>query len=430
MSNAQEAPNLLDVARGDSVFNPTTGRFESGQHEFEDAQQKEREQKLKDAYKERDRLNKELDRRGREIDAKAYASYTPNAGITGSLGLGEAVAQISARNADKEYQTLAASAAANDRYIRAMEAMRDKAGFWRALGGTFNAQNWDFGLTDIHTAGRLAAIKKKIDNKQELTEEEKALFDKSVAANEAEASASAELGSLYRMGNIAGQSLPYAVDFMLSAGTSAIPRTIASASAHGLARAGASSLARVTAKAAEHGLTGLGARAGAKMAAKAAERGITNKAAQWVMRNTGVAAGDLAKAAAISNTVQAGKTTADIINRHTGRPEYSDKGGRTFTDGESLGEAIYKGEASSIIENYTEMLGEHLPGVRPVLENGLAKVGLKRASDWVARVAESDFNKFAQKWLKKAGVNGVGGEIMEEEINIPLNAVFVGDQKM
>ncbi len=54
------------------------------------------------------------------------------------------------------------------------------------------------------------------------------------------------------------------------------------------------------------------------MAAKAAAKGVTNKAAQWLIKNTGVAAGDIASSVLMANTVGLANTGSDYYTPQYG----------------------------------------------------------------------------------------------------------------
>lgn len=148
-------------------------------------------------------------------------------------------------------------------------------------------------------------------------------------------------------------------------------------------------------------------------------------------------AGDLAESAVLANTLQAPATIADAMERYQGEAIVKD--GRIEFDGRhKWGEAIYKAEGAAIIENYTEMLGEHFGVIGNALGKGLSKGMTKigggkvvdAVTDFVAKVGATDWAKGISALERRAHWNGTTGEILEEEAGIVLNSIFVGDNKI
>ena len=75
----------------------------------------------------------------------------------------------------------------------------------------------------------------------------------------------------------------------------------------------------------------------------------------------------------MTNTVQAGKTTADIIDRKLGDVVVDENGNYDFSNDKTWGNAIWQGEANAIVENYSEMFGSHLDPV--VTLGNMSKLG-------------------------------------------------------
>lgn len=254
----------------------------------------------------------------------------------------------------------------------------DKAGdvdFW--LGGTLSA----------HDAERLDKIKAKVESGDELTDSELSLAYAQML-NEG-VSATVKLPHGYTIGGIETEMIPFMIQMALNP---------------------ASGLSRALTK--KFGTTAL-----KKIAASVA--------------------GDVAEAAVLSNTLQAPKTIADIRNRHRG--DVAERNGKiAFEGGESLPMAIYKGEASSIIENYTELLGSHFgaigKGIWRGVDKGARKLGAGKVMDNVSRMVNnikaSDWAKGIANIESRAQWNGTIGEVMEEEAGIVLNSIFTGDNKL
>ncbi len=157
------------------------------------------------------------------------------------------------------------------------------------------------------------------------------------------------------------------------------------------------------------------------MAAKAAAKGVTNKAAQWLIKNTGVAAGDIASSVLMANTVGLANTGSDIIRRNMGEVVVDENGGYNAVGGKSIGRSVYEAEVANTLEYYTEKLGNHLQ-IGNWLAKGAEKIGLSKMSKAINYLSSN-------KWLDKAGVQDYPTEVIEEEANLLLNSLLVGDNK-
>ncbi|MGM9734518.1 MAG: hypothetical protein ACI3YT_10430, partial [Prevotella sp.] len=294
--------------------------------------------------------------------------------------------------------------------IRSLEAVRDKndlalGGFFRALDNTaFTAKTWDFGISDLAAMGKMEEIKGKLDRKESLTNDEIAFANSQIGANSAMALEDEQMGNIYRYTKIGGESLPYMTDFILTGGF------------EGLSKWGARQ----------------GLNAAAKLFTTKLGRGITQMGGKNIaaatLKNTGVLIGDLAGAYAIATTIQAGKTTADILKRHQGDLYVDENGNFKFEGGESLLSAAAHGVNAAMIENYTEKLGEHLPGIN--VSKMFAKAGLKNASRFLNNMTSKEWYKTVSNIANRAGIQGYPSEVIEEYMNIPLNAAIVGDNSM
>ena len=117
------------------------------------------------------------------------------------------------------------------------------------------------------------------------------------------------------------------------------------------------------------------------------------------------------------------------MRRRTGEIQQGSDGNYELVNGNSWGEAVYKGATAAAIENYTEMLGAHINIGKNVM-NFLPKIGMGRVSDWFLKAGKQNWYNTTKEWLSRMGVNGYGGEVLEEEIAIPLNAILVGDNPL
>ncbi|MBD5194268.1 MAG: hypothetical protein HDS87_00850, partial [Bacteroidales bacterium] len=147
--------------------------------------------------------------------------------------------------------------------------------------------------------------------------------------------------------------------------------------------------------------------------------------------------GDVAESAVLANTLQAPKTTGDIIERHLGEVTETGRGKYAFKNGLSWGEAIAKGEGAAVIENYTEMLGEHFGIIKDFagkwIGKGVSKLGggriVEAVTNMTTKIKTSDWGKAIGNLESRAHWNGTIGEVLEEEAGIVLNSIFTGDNK-
>ena len=414
-----ENPNVVETA---PRYNAMTGKEEKtyltesgdeyGTRAEADAAQTEadvKKDRIRAAYQERDRINALLQRRGQELDeATEGISWkdTPR-------GSGGAVHTFNTetnrgRSADTEYLQLLAAAKKNGELIRDLEAIRDDKG-GTFLGGAGRAMKdyggdlstWDYGLRDMLTAGAAVRSKTGMAKTAREKEAEQLMLENTAKADATAAEADERLGNGYRWGRIAAESLPFALD-------------IVSGNVTGLTG----------------GIAKAGAKLGAKAAAKVAGEQLLARTARGFLKNTGIALGDIGASAALTGTVQGAKTAADAMGRYAGSAVYDPKtDSYRLEGGKSLGRSIYEGVANSTIENYTERLGEHIR-LGKAASSALSKMGMGRVGDWFAKVGRSGFMQGVNKYMGMAGMNGYPQEVLEEEIGIPLHAIFDGGAEM
>ena len=355
------------------------------------------EKQIGEAYREQERLEREIEARGKEIEQDMPKPTGLAAFLAGGLDDIKGQKTLSAYDymrADETYNQLVAASNANKERIKTLEAARDKGGFWRgAINTTTDPNTWLFGVPGLVDAATLYTTSKKLEKNggdaSKLTEAERSMLDNVIANSNAQGEYGDDLGFMYRAGAVTASALPFAVEFAVTDGFS--------------------------------GLANAGARMGEKLAAKAAAKGITGKASQWLIKNTGVAAGDIASSIAMAQTTGAARTASDILGRHMGDATIDEQGNYTFKGGEDLATAAAKGVVSSTLEYYTEKLGGHLQ-LGKWLSKGAEKVGLSKLSKAINYASSN-------KWLEKGGVQDYPSEVLEEEANIVLNALLVGDNK-
>ncbi len=337
---------------------------------------------LEDAYAERERLQAEIDAETQRIGygQTAERSYAPQ--VPGSIPR-----QSAERLSNDRLQTLYAAQRQNEERITALEAERDDDGgtqFWRGfLDAAKNPSTWTFGVTDFQNMTQLMRIKGKVDNGEELTDDEETLLKNTMANGYAQQMFGENRGFMYRAGGISMQALPFVAEFYATGGFST--------------------------------LTKMGANAGTRVAEKFALEGLK----KTILRNTGVVMGDIASSFIMANTTGAARTGADIMERHIGQVTMDDNGQYQFENGKGIGQSIYEGEVASTLEYYTEKLGEHLQ-LGNWIAKGTDKMGLSTLSKAVRYLSNS-------KMLNAGGIQDYPTEVVEEQANLLLNAILVGD---
>ena len=368
---------------------------------------------LNNAYAEAERLDKLLEQHGKELDDENRDKWWRDL----PRGGGGAVSTMNAndnngRMTDTEYLNLLAARKKVDEQIRDLKAARDEktgtflGGLWRGFRDyAFDPSNWDNGYSDLLTTSAMLRAKTEAAQTPREKASERMMMEDTYKAGVAAQQAEKVLGNGYRFMRIGAQSLPFALQFMAGNATGMIG---------GLTRAG----------------EGMGVKLARKIAIKQGANNMMRNIGRSVLKNTGVMLGDLGAATALTTTIQAGQTGADIGQRYAGDVTYDPKtDDYKLEGGKSLGRSIYEGVANSTIENYTEQLGEHMH-LGKFASSALTKMGLGRVSNWFTKVGKTDFMQGVNKYMKMAGFNGYPQEVMEEEVGIPLHAIFDGGNKM
>ena len=389
------------VTKGKQRFNLGTGQMEStyiteegneyGSREGADIEQNavdiaKRQMtlpgQLDDAYAERERLQAEIDAETQRIGygQSPERSFAPQ--VPGSIPR-----QSAERLSNDRLQTLYAAQRQNEERITALEAERDDDGgtqFWRGfIDAAKNPSTWTFGITDFQNMTQLMRIKGKVDGGKELTDDEETLLKNTMANGYAQQMFGENRGFMYRAGGISMQALPFVAEFVGTGGFSS--------------------------------LTQMGASAGEKVAEKLALEGLK----KTLLRNTGVVMGDIASSFIMANTTGAARTGADIMERNIGQVTMDEEGNYQFEGGKGIGQSIYEGEVASTLEYYTEKLGEHLQ-LGNWIAKGADKMGLSKLSKAVGYLSNS-------KMLNAGGIQDYPSEVVEEQANLLLNAILVGD---
>lgn len=396
-----EIPSAFDVRDKNGNYDLQENIGKNGTYLTEEGAQKQFDKKLADAYA-----------RKKEIEALIAEDNRQHGNPL--LSYGASIGASNGRTAEQsDYRNkLATSLSLVTEQIGALEAVKQyPTSSWgedalKALDNTaFTAKTWDFGLTDFAIMGQMERIKTKIDNKIPLSGSDKMLLKSKLGADAATALEDEKMGNVYRWTKIAGQSLPFMVDFFLTGGYGGITKGIS--------------------------------RGALKFAAK---RGM-GKVGAAILKNTGIVAGDVIGSYAMAGTEQALKTGADIMQRHLGNLYQDEKGDYKFgtfdengnllhEGGESIGTALYKGMTSAMVENYTEKLFGHNYGIKKGAVNFMEKHGMNASAEFFKNIGKSGWYTNSKKWMEKFGINGFAEEVMEEEIGIPLHALLDGEGKV
>lgn len=382
-------------------YNQKTGSFtKSNKHKYtsevKPTAKKQSTTPLQDAIADKERLSKMMEARMRELEQQQQdMPWWQQLGSAGKTGMGadmnyEVISNSGLLN-DDEYIKLQAAYNEADRRIRNLQALQNKDGFWASLGRNLKRRDlWDNGITDFTTG--LGKLRAKTDPKNDKSESTQELLKQEAAADAAEQQADQELGDAARWGRMAAESASYTPYFIQFGG-----------------------------------IMNVASKAGAKAATNIAERLGAKGLMRAVTKGTGKVLGDVGGSLGLTVGPQALRTSSDAIDRYVGHVDVDDDGNFTYTGGKGAGRSVYEGIANSTIENFTELVFDGMPGVADIARGGLAKLGLKGASRWIDKATGSQLYKASQKMLRRAGVGNLTGEIAEEEINIPLNALFVGD---
>lgn len=392
-----DIPSVFDVRDKNGNYDLQENVGKDGTYVTEEGLQAQYEKKLADAYARKKELEGMI-AADNEKNGNPLLSYSAAMGAGSGASedrrmLNSALNQVNAEIGSLEAVTQTDN---NAWYQDMMKALDNTA---------FNAKTWDFGISDFAMMGQLERIKAKMDQNIPLNGMEKTLLKSKVGADAAAALEDEKMGAAYRWTKIAGQSLPFMADFFLTGGYG--------------------------------GITKATSRAALKFAAK---NGM-GKLGTAILKNTGVVGADIIGSYAMAGTEQAMKTGADIMQRHMGNL-YQDENGNykfgTFDEdgnllhegGESMGKALYKGMTAAMLENYTEKIFGHNYGLKKGALKFMENHGMARSAELFKNIGSKEWYAGSKKWMEKFGINGFAEEVMEEEINIPLNALLVGDNKM
>lgn len=318
---------------------------------------------------------------------------------------------------DKENSTLDVAIRQTEELIKDLEEQKDReqgvdVGFWRGFGrvaGDF--RTWDFGMSDMRDA--LTMMNADDLKGENATEGEREAYNEMMGAlynkGQAEQMYGGNAGFWNRAGMMTGHMPAFMLDFGITgggfkginvlskAGTKAATKVVGKETVEQMAKQGFKTYVK------DNGVKGLG-----------------QYATNWTIKALGITADDLLlRAPLMTNTVQAGKTTADIIDRKLGDVVVDENGNYDFSNDKTWGNAIWQGEANAIVENYSEMFGSHLDPV--VTLGNMSKlanvVGAKRIGAVLSKTDAGALDGImgqTHQLFNKMGVSDYFGEVTEE----------------
>ncbi|MFA6977368.1 MAG: hypothetical protein WC194_11720, partial [Mesotoga sp.] len=277
------------------------------------------------------------------------------------------------------------------------------AGIGKGVGdAVFDVDTWTLGITDLVRQNRVGNVADKYERGEKLTKDEEALMDALALHMAASAYYQSGISRQYKWGQIAGESLPFMIEFILN--------PIA-----GVGKGIAKSIAK-------RAITKFGATGAAKTAIKAGSRAI----------------GDVIGATAMTATTGAPRTIADAKRRKLGDA--------TFAIGED-GDFVYAGHEGGVdpftaaskafvaqtLEYQSEMLGASGLGklIGKAVPKGMTKAF--KASEFGkmgAGMRNSKMYREARALMERGQWSGTFGEYGEEVYNQAMNALIVGDNKL
>lgn len=381
---------------GETESQPLTldGQIKASQKRLEEieAAQRRRQEELQEEF-----LNAPwYERLVTPATTEAYGGYAGKLKSDGEMAKLEAAYR-------KEQDTLQAL---KDQLTR--ESGRKSVGFWRKAGRAFT----DSAL-DAVTGNSAADAHAMLRHGKNETKEEKAADDlmmQSIQANE-QAHAMYDKNESFRdrAGTMGGNSGWFAAEFALTGGGfGSFPKLFTKGATKLAVKAIGKEAAETIAK---KGVRGLIKTEGAK--------GLGKAGANWLIKATGTTADDLVRGAAMTVTVQAPRTTSGIVDKKLGGVVDDGKGNLDFENNESWANAAWQGGADAVVENMSEMFGAHLDNLkgRKIAGEIADYFGAKKLGALLSGTTKNGFTRVldtTSKYLEKAGVNGLVGEVAEE----------------
>lgn len=331
---------------------------------------------------------------------------------------------------DKDYQALLLASRKAREEIQKLQNAKEREThgerFWHDFGratgqAIMNADAWDFGKGQLQDATTMMQLNKAVELGKELSKAENDALTELYLYDNVQ-NLYGDLGKGDRWGEIAGSSLSFMKDFLLTGGFSGvgtkIPTAVAKKVAFNAAKKMGTDLAgkKVAVEIAENGVLNYIRKGGKGAVGRLlASQGKAGLASTMAVKAIGVGAEDLlVRAPLMTFGVQGQSTAAKIIETKLGPVSVDENTGELhFVNDKTWGEAAWQAGADQVIENYSEMWGAHVPAMSDVSKFFGARnltAAVLRATRENAGTVLSKTNKF----LTRAGVNGYVGEVGEE----------------
>lgn len=283
-----------------------------------------------------------------------------------------------------------------------VDAAVNHSGFWRGIANTaIDPDNWSFGFGDLIRNVHLKEALEKSERGEKLSDGEEQMLRAAVINMAANAYYRSDLGTLYKMGETTGVSLPFMLEFAVNPISSSGSAVAKSLLKYGMKKFGKAAM----------------------------KKGISKFTARL--------AGDMLAAGEMSLTTGLPGVVADTQERLNRNYEYGvDENGELVvkkTGDTGVGEALGKSLASRTIENQSEMvfnafkglgrkvfgaIEKHLPGGVNRFMSTVKNSGVGRLYRDIAG------NPTLREAMKRTQFHGIGEEYLEEVYNnfanIPL----------
>ncbi len=382
---------------------------EAASREYRDAADMTVNGQLRRAIRERDEIVRRLAERSRELEEE-FNDKSVLEKIAASMRHAESGYQgtITGTTEDDEYMKLQAALRQSNERIAELEKERerqsgDSPGFWRSFGKT---------MADPYTwlsAPAMSDAVAMVNARGGASEADDLLLQAAYGNQQAQQQYGGNAGFMERAGVMTGHMPSFMIDFV-GTGMGFEGMNIA-------AKAAGKVATKTLSKEVIKEMTEQGFKSYVK---KHGLKGLGQETANWTIKALGTTADDLLiRAPLMANTVQAGDTAADIAGRKLGEVTVDENGNYNFANDKTWGSAIWQGEANSIIENYSEMFGSHLPEVASLGNiSKLANViGAKRIGGMLARAdagAIGGITETTRRLFGQMGVSDYFGEVAEE----------------
>lgn len=373
-----------------------------------ETQQDEIKAKIEDAERRRMEAVREYNKNNRFLSA-FVASAQQDAGVDpfASGAYGEEVTKITEEIQSLRNQ-LKRMTDAHDKIAAALETKKGDGLFdlqnfkniGRGIADTFTDSDfWDMGRGEFNANTQMMGIAKKIEQGKELTDDELNVVSTELI-NQSVDQYIQSIGGL-PIGYSVGQVTAEATRFMLEMGINP-------------ARGASSAITNQLVK-------------------KLGVDGIKSMIAKRLATGAIKAVGNVSEAGALVNTMQSMRTAGDAAKRYAGTIDIDNDGNLTVVDNQGMGEALYKAEASAIIENVTELMGGGKlaeltnKGFNAAVKRLGDVISLGKISDFAGKMSATSFGRFVDGMAKRGAWQGFADEVFEEEYGIMLNSLLVGD---